>query len=74
MFVVGGDRINNPGELEKHTACILVAKLILNRVVSTKGSKFMTMDISNFYLMTPLTQPEYIRINIKDILEEIVQE
>ena len=34
----------------------------------------MTMDISIFYLMTPLKQPEYIRIIIKDIPEEIINE
>ena len=34
----------------------------------------MTMDISNFYLMTPLKRPEYIRINIRDIPDEIIEE
>ena len=72
-FVVGGDRINYPGEVAIPTACMLVAKLIFNSVVSTKGSKFMMMDISNFYLMTPLNQPEYIRINIRDVPDEIVR-
>ena len=56
------------------TACMLVAKLVLNSVMSTKGAKFMTMDISNFYLMTPLNQPEYIIINIRDVPDEIVRE
>ena len=46
---------------------MLVAKIIFNSVVSTKGAKFMTMDISNFYLMTTLNRPEYIRINIRDV-------
>ena len=73
-FVVGGDRINYPGEVATPTADMLVAKLLFNSVVSTKDAKFMTMDISNFYLMTPLKRPEYIRINIKDIPEEIVLE
>ena len=53
-FVIGGDCINYPGEVATPTACMLVAKIIFNSVVSTKGAKFMTMDISNFYLMTPL--------------------
>ena len=44
-FVVGGDRINYLGEVATPTACMLVAKLIFNSVVSTKGAKFMTMDI-----------------------------
>ena len=34
----------------------------------------MTMDISNFYLMTPLRRPEYVCINIRDIPDKIVQE
>ena len=32
----------------------------------------MTMEISFFYLMTPLKQLEYIRISIKNIPEEII--
>ena len=56
------------------TADMLVAKLLFNSVVSTKDAKFMTMDIANFYLMTPLTRPEYIRINLKDVPDEIIQE
>ena len=34
----------------------------------------MTMDISSFYLMTPLNRPEYIIINIRDVPDEIVRE
>ena len=34
----------------------------------------MTLDISNFYLMTPLKQPECIRVKIDDIPEEIINE
>ena len=34
----------------------------------------MTMDISNFYLLTPLKQSEYIRISIKDIPDDIINE
>ena len=51
---------------------MLVAKLLFNSVISKRGAKFMTKDISNFYLMTPLKLPEYIRISIKDIPEEII--
>ena len=52
-FTVGGDRINYPGEVATPTADMLVAKMLMNSVISTKGARFMTMDISNFYLMTP---------------------
>ena len=73
-FTVGGDRINYPGEVATPTAEMLVAKLLFNSVISTEGAKFMTMDISNFYLMTPLSRPEYIRIKLSDIPDEIIDE
>ncbi len=34
----------------------------------------MTMDITNFYLMTPLKRPEYVEIKLSDIPEEIIVE
>ena len=53
--MVGGDRINYLGEVATPPADMLVAKLLFNSLVSTKYAKFMTMDISNVYLVTPLT-------------------
>ena len=73
-FTVGGDRINYPGEVATPTADMLVAKLLFNSVISTKDAKFMTLDISNFYLMTPLKRPEFIRMKLSDIPDEIIRE
>ena len=53
---------------------MLVAKILFNSVVSTKDAKFMTMDISNFYLCTPMDRPEYIRMKIADIPDDIITE
>jgi len=47
-FVAGGDRINYPGEVATPTADMLVAKILFNSVISTRGARFMTLDISNF--------------------------
>ena len=55
------------------TANLLAAKILFNSTISTPGAKFMTMDISNFYLNLPLPRPEYIRIKISDIPEEIIE-
>jgi hypothetical protein len=49
-----------------------VAKILFNGLVSTHGAKFMTKDISNFYLMTPLKWPDYIHVKIDNIPEEII--
>jgi hypothetical protein len=60
QFTVGGDRINYPGAVATPTAKMLVAKMLFNSVISTKDARFMTMDISNFYLMTPLHHPKFL--------------
>ena len=73
-FTVGGDRINYPGKVATPTAEMLVAKMLFNSVISTKGARFMTMDISNFYLMTPLHHPEFIHVKLSNILDEVIEE
>ncbi|KAL7476278.1 hypothetical protein ACHAW6_002152 [Cyclotella cf. meneghiniana] len=50
---------------------MLMAKLLFNSIISTNGAKFMSMDTSNFYLMTSLPQPEYLRLKLSDIPEKI---
>ena len=56
-FTVGGDKIDYPGELATPTEDMIVAKILFNSIISTKGARFMKIDISNFYLMTPLKRP-----------------
>ncbi len=60
QFTIGGDRINYSGKVATLTAEMLAAKMLFNSVISTKGAQFMTMDISNFYLMTPLHCAKFI--------------
>jgi hypothetical protein len=60
QFMIGGERINYPGKVATPTTEMLVAKMLFNSVISTKGAQFMTIDISNFYLMTPLHCAEFI--------------
>jgi hypothetical protein len=42
--------------------------------VSTMDARFCTMDITNFYLNTPLDRPEYLRIPCNLIPDEIMRE
>ena len=53
---------------------MLVAKLLFNSVISTPNAKFMTVDISNFYLMMSLIRPEYLQVKLTDIPAEIIKE
>jgi hypothetical protein len=69
-FTVGGDRINYPGKVATPTADMLTAKILFNGIISTPSTRFMTLDICNFYLMTPLKCPEYLHMKLRDIQEE----
>ena len=62
-FAVGGDRINYPGSVATPTAKMLVTKLLFNSTILKKSARFMTINISNFYLNSPLPRPEFIKIN-----------
>ena len=53
---------------------MIVSKILFNSVIFTKGDRFMTINMSNFYLMTPLNRPEYIHIHVRDIPDEIIKE
>jgi hypothetical protein len=73
-FTVGGNHINYPGAVATPSAEMLVAKLLFNSTISTRGARFMTMDTSNFYLNSPLPRPEFIYIKLSNIPEEIIVE
>jgi hypothetical protein len=53
---------------------MLVAKMLFNSVISTKGARFMIMEISNFYLMSPLHRAKFIQIKLSDIPDEVIRE
>jgi hypothetical protein len=72
-ITVGGNRINYPGDVSTPTADLLTVKLLLNSVISTKGAKFMTLDIKNFYLMTPLKRKEYVKMKIADFPDDVIE-
>ena len=57
-FVVGGDRINYPGEVATPTADRLVAKSLFNSIVLTRDAKFTTMGISNNPTQTIRLHPD----------------
>ena len=70
---VMGNLINHPGDNSTPTADLLTIKILLNSVISTPGAKFMTIDISNFYLNTPLDRYEYMKMKLSNFPEEIVE-
>jgi len=60
-ITVGGNLICYPGNAVTNTASLELIKLMLNSVISRKGARFACIDIKNFYLDTPMKDPEYVR-------------
>jgi hypothetical protein len=72
-LVAGGDRVHYPGDAGTPTADLLTVKLLLNSIISTENARFMTMDIKDFYLNTPMTRYEYMRLRLADMPEDVVE-
>ena len=68
---MGGDRLDYQGEVSTKTARLTTINILLNIVVSLAGAKFMTEDLKNFYLNTPMNEPKYMKIPVRLIPDEI---
>ena len=66
--------LDYPRDVSTKTASLETFKMHLNSVVSTPGAKYMTMDISNMYLNTPLDQYEYMWMKLSDIPQQIIDQ
>ena len=49
------------------TANLLTVKLLIDSVVYTPVTSFMTMDIKDFYLNTPMSRYEYMRLKLSHL-------
>ncbi len=73
-ITIGGNRICYPGDVGTNTASLELFKLLINSVLSRKGARFSSIDLKNFYLDTPMPDPEYVCIKITDISAEFIEE
>ena len=73
-ITIGGNTIAYHGDTGTKTGSIEVVKGVLNSVCSRPKGKFLTADIDNYYLNTPLDRPEYVRIKIDVIPQEFIDE
>ena len=58
-ITAGGNLIEYPHELTTQTADITTTKIMWNSTISTNGARYAASDAKNFYLATPLDNPEY---------------
>jgi hypothetical protein len=71
----GGDRINYPFDVSTRTAELQTSKILINSTISTPGARFMTLDISNFFLTTKeMKRPKFIRIKLDVIPDSFIKQ
>jgi hypothetical protein len=73
-LTVGGNLIHYPGDVSTRSAYLTTSKCLWNSTISTEGAKYMCLDVKNFYLGTPMEAFEYMRIPIKLIPQEIIDQ
>jgi hypothetical protein len=73
-ITMGGNLINYPDDCGTPTADLLTVKLLFNSIISTPNCKFMTIDIKDFYLMTPMDRYEYFRMKLELFPPDIIEE
>ena len=62
------------GDASSVAASLATVKLLLNSVVSTKGPKFTRSDIKDFFNAYFLPDPEYMKMKLKIIPQEIINQ
>ena len=73
-FTVGRDRLDYPGPTATETAEIQTINLLFNSTISTKGGRFMCINLNYFYLRTPMNRYEYMWIKMSDIPQDIIDQ
>ena len=72
-LTVGGNLILYPSDCGTPTVDLLTVKLLLNSIISSPGTKLLTIDIKNFYLNTPMKRFEYMRLKLSNLPEDFLE-
>ncbi len=73
-ITIGSNCICFLGDEGTNTTSLKLVKLLLNSVLSCPGARFSSINFKNFYLDTPMPDPEYVRIKIVDTPAESIEE
>ena len=75
-IVVGGDKLTYDADASTPTTDLTETKLLLNSVISDawKGARFCSADLKDFFLASPMDKPEYAKVHIKYIPQDIIEQ
>ena len=73
-ITVTSSQICYPRDVGAPTGSLDLVKLIIKSVLSRRNARFVSFDLKHFYLQTLMDQSEYVRIKLKDIHQEFIEE
>ena len=73
-FTIAHHHHDFEGATSTPTVDMPTVKCHINSTISTPNARYATMDISDFYLNTIMERPEYMRIPLKIIPQQIIDE
>jgi Reverse transcriptase (RNA-dependent DNA polymerase). len=71
-ITVGGNLLHYDHDTGTPSADLTTTKLFLNSVISSDHARFITLDVKDFYLNTPMPEFEYMRIPLRLLPEEVI--
>jgi hypothetical protein len=71
---MGGNLFNYPNDCGTPILDLLTVKLMLNSIVSTPNAKFMTIDLKDFYLLTPMSRYKFFRLKFELFPQDVINE
>jgi hypothetical protein len=73
QVTVGGNLLHYPGDCSTPTVDMITVKLHLNSVISTKNTRYCTIDLKDFYLNTLMDRLQYMRMKISNLPPNFVK-
>ena len=73
-MTVGGDRLYYSGNTATEVASLETTKIHVNSTISTPGARQAFAYIGKFYTNSRLREPEFMKVHISDIPQEIIDE
>jgi hypothetical protein len=72
-LTLGSNCITYPGDCGTPTINMVMVKIHLNSVISTKGARYCTIDLKDFYINTPMARPEFMPMKLAELPEEFTR-
>ena len=71
--MVGGDKLLYEADADSPTSNLIETKIPVNSTISDahKGAKLLSWALKDFFLASPMTKPEYMRVPIKYFARDI---